>query len=85
MADISNLGANALAVELGRKIEADRKAKGYTQKDLAAGLELTQAAVCRWESGDNYPTIGNLRRLANVFGWDQDTFLRFALREETAA
>lgn len=85
MADISKLGTNRLAVELGKKIETDRKSKGFTQKDLAEGLDITPAAVCRWESGDNYPTIPNLKRLANVFGWDQGTFLRFALREEQAA
>lgn len=85
MPDIAKLGANPLAVELGHKIETDRKAKGFTQKDLADGLNLTQAAVCRWESGDNYPTIGNLKRLARVFAWDDDTFLRFALRDEDAA
>lgn len=79
------LGNDPLAIELGRRIEADRLRKNWSQTDLAQGMDLSQGAVCKWEAGRNFPTVRNLRRLARLFGWDDATFHRYALREEDAA
>lgn len=74
-----------LADELGKRIAADRREKNMTQNDLAERLGLSQGAVGRWESGDNYPALANLKRLRTILGWDRDTYLRYALRGEDAA
>lgn len=79
------LGNDPLAIELGKRIAADREAKGWTQADLAKGFDLSQGAICKWEAGSNWPKLHNLKRLANTFGWDEDTFLRYALRDKEAA
>ena len=79
------LGNDPLAIELGQRIEKDRIRKGWTQAELAKGLNLSQGAVCKWEAGTNFPTLSNLRRLALLFAWEEPTFLRYALRREDGA
>lgn len=85
MPDTNALGNDPLAIELGNLIEKSRALKGWNQKSLADGLDVSQAAVSKWECGDRYPKIGHLRKLANVFQWDDETFLKYALRDQAAA
>lgn len=39
------------ATKIGRFIEAERRAKGWTQRQLADKLQLTDKAISRWETG----------------------------------
>lgn len=50
------------------KIAEVRKAKGFTQQDLADALGLTQGAVAHWESGRRQPPLAMLRRIAEALG-----------------
>ena len=43
-----------------------RKEKGFTQKELADKLNVSDKAVSRWETGKNYPDIETLQKLATV-------------------
>lgn len=50
--------------QFGRFIAEQRKAKGYTQKELAEKLAVTDKAISRWENGHGYPDIALLEPLA---------------------
>ena len=49
----------------GNKIKELRNKKGFTQKQLAEKLFVTDKAVSKWERGINYPDIALLDRIAN--------------------
>lgn len=50
--------------QFGKFIAEQRKAKGYTQKELAEKLSVTDKAISRWENGHGYPDIVLLEPLA---------------------
>lgn len=54
--------------EMGLRIAAARRAKGFTQKQLAQRLAVTDKAVSKWERGSNYPDIELLGPLAAELG-----------------
>lgn len=56
------------ALETGRRIQALRKRNGWTQKDLAERLCVTDKSVSKWERGLNYPDIAILEPLAKTLG-----------------
>ncbi len=55
-------------MEIGRRIAALRKKRQLTQKDLAAGLNVTDKAVSKWERGLCCPDIVLLPTLAALLG-----------------
>lgn len=50
--------------QFGKFVAEQRKAKGYTQKELAEKLGVTDKAISRWENGHGYPDIVLLEPLA---------------------
>ena len=52
----------------GEKIASLRKAKGMTQAELGAELNVTFQAVSKWERGESYPDFDTMSRLAKLFG-----------------
>lgn len=50
--------------QFGKFIVEQRKAKGYTQKELADRLGVTDKAISRWENGHGYPDISLIEPLA---------------------
>lgn len=52
--------------DFGKAIVKLRKEKGFTQKELADKLNVSDKAVSRWETGKNYPDIETLQQLAVV-------------------
>ena len=54
---------------IGLKIKSLRKNIGWTQKDLASALKVSQQVVSRWERGDmTNPTLETLEKIAEVTG-----------------
>ena len=53
-------------VETGKRIQHLRKAHGWTQKELAQRLCVTDKSVSKWERGLNYPDMAMLEPLANT-------------------
>ena len=53
---------------IGKMIAALRKAKGWTQVDLAEKLNISDKAVSKWESEAGYPEITMFPKLADLFG-----------------
>lgn len=54
------------STKIGRFIGAERRAKGWTQRQLADKLQLTDKAISRWETGKGLPDVSLLLPLANV-------------------
>ena len=62
-------------MNIGHKIQEQRKQKGITQEELAAELGVTAAAVSKWENGYTQPDIFMLCALADFFGVTTDELL----------
>lgn len=52
----------------GRLIAELRKQKGFTQKELAEKLMVTDKAISRWETGKGLPDTSLLKPLGDVLG-----------------
>lgn len=50
----------------GKKISDLRKQKGWTQKQLAEQLHVTDKAVSKWERGLNFPDLTTMEPLAEL-------------------
>lgn len=50
--------------EIGSKISAIRKERGWTQKGLAEKLHVSDKTVSKWETGTHFPDIAILEDLA---------------------
>jgi len=55
-------------IQVGLKIANYRKEKGFTQKDLAEKLGVTDKSVSKWETGVNFPDVAILETLAEELG-----------------
>lgn len=69
--------------QFGRFIAGQRKAKGYTQKELAEKLGVTDKAISRWENGHGYPDIVLLEPLAEELEISIVELMHSQLRKDT--
>ena len=60
---------------LGRRIAALRKARGWTQEQLAEKIGISPQAVSKWENDLSCPDISTLPLLADLFGVSTDELL----------
>lgn len=61
--------------KIGHAIAYLRKRAGYTQKDLADRIGVSDKAVSKWERGLGLPEIGYLRKLSILLDTDTDSLL----------
>lgn len=61
--------------KVGKAIAYLRKRAGYTQKDLADRIGISDKAVSKWERGLGLPEIGYLRKLSILLETDSDSLL----------
>ena len=54
--------------KMGELIREARKEKGFTQKDVAERLGITDRAVSKWERGICAPDIAYIEELAEMLG-----------------
>lgn len=59
-----------IAKHIGQLIREARKAKGVTQTELAEKLNISQAAVNRYEAGTQNLTIDTIQKIATALGSD---------------
>lgn len=62
-------------MDIGKKIANLRKERGFTQKELADFLNISDKAVSRWESGLGNPDTDLLPKIAKLFGVTTDYLL----------
>ena len=55
-------------VRIGRFIAGERKKKGWTQKQLAEKLEISDKTVSKWECGNGFPEVSLLLPLCGELG-----------------
>ncbi|MDW3212725.1 MAG: helix-turn-helix transcriptional regulator [Ilumatobacteraceae bacterium] len=58
--------ATRLAIEVGDQVRTAREAAGLTQRELAARMGTSQAAVARLEAGGTGATLTSLQKVAGA-------------------
>lgn len=61
--------------KIGSVISENRKAKGFTQSELAEKLNISFQAVSNWECGNTLPDLSNILELSKLFGISIDALL----------
>ena len=61
---------------MGEKILNMRKARGWSQEELADRVGVTRQAVSRWESGSAKPDADKIVAICDLFGVSTDYLLR---------
>ena len=62
-------------VKIGKFISDERKAKGYTQKQLSELLGISDKTISKWECGETYPDIDKCDKLAKYYGVTIDSLV----------
>ena len=52
----------------GEKLQALRKARGWSQEELATQINVSRQALSKWESGASVPDTENVIALSRLFG-----------------
>ncbi|MCG1009755.1 helix-turn-helix transcriptional regulator [Salinicoccus sp. ID82-1] len=65
-------------INVGQSILSNRKRIGYTQSDIAVFLNISKAAVSKWEKGHSLPEINYLARLAVLFDTTLDELVSYS-------
>ena len=66
-----------MKINIGANIKRLRGEKGVTQEQLAEAMNVTCAAVSKWERGETYPDITALQPLAYYFGVSLDELMGY--------
>ena len=66
-----------MELKIGTNIKRLRTAKNLTQEQLSAAMNVTCAAVSKWERGESFPDITLLQPLAYYFGVTLDELMGF--------
>jgi transcriptional regulator with XRE-family HTH domain len=74
-----------LHMTLGEKILTLRKARGWSQEELAGRIGVTRQALSRWESDAAVPDTVNVVELSDLFGVSCDYLLREKRTEDQPA
>ena len=67
----------------GENLKAMRKAKGYTQEELAIKINVVRQTVSKWEKGLSVPDADVLSRIAEVLDTKVSVLLGGTITEET--
>ena len=59
----------------GQRFARFRKAKGFTQDDIANKVNVSSQAVSKWENDINMPDVGILLNLGDILGVTTDELL----------
>ena len=62
----------------GERICRLRMARGLSQEELAAELQVSRQSVSKWETGSSVPELDKLLRLSEVFGVTLDELVKGA-------
>ena len=59
----------------GEKLQELRKARGWSQEELAGQIHVSRQALSKWESGGAVPDTENIIALSRLFGVTTDYLL----------
>lgn len=62
-------------VNIGERITSLRKAKNWSQEDLATKIDASRVMIGKYERGDNLPSVEVIVKLANAFEVSVDCLL----------
>ena len=62
------LASARVAIDVGEKVRKAREAAGLSQRELAARMSTSQAAVARLEAGGTSATLATLQEAASALG-----------------
>lgn len=68
-------------IKIGLFLQALRKAKGYTQQELADYLNLSNKTISKWECGQGIPDVSTLIVLAEFYEVSVDEILNGQIKE----
>ena len=74
-----------MQTKISEKIIELRKSANLTQQQLAAAVNVTAAAVSKWETGVSVPDVETLYALADFFEVSMDTLLCYTPKVTRAA
>lgn len=63
-----------MKTELKDRLRELRKARGYSQQDIARELNISRQAISKWENGKSYPDLDNLILLSTFYDVPLDHF-----------
>lgn len=66
----------------GENLKTIRKAKGYTQEELAIKIHVVRQTISKWEKGLSVPDADILSKLADVLEVDVSKLLGSEIKEE---
>lgn len=66
-----------MKITIGANIKSLRQKKGITQEELSAAMNVSSAAVSKWERDETYPDITMLQPLAYYFGVTIDELMGY--------
>jgi len=72
------------ANDLSARIQALRKERGISQKELGAMLGVSNKAVSKWENGESLPKTATILKMAELFGWNVSELMGGEETEKTA-
>lgn len=55
---------------IAEQILEQRKISGLTQRQICYDLGLDESAVSRWERGLNSPSVNDLNKMCDLYGWE---------------
>lgn len=70
-------GGIIMEITIGTNIKRLRTARNITQEQLSDAMNVTCAAVSKWERGETYPDISLLQPLAYFFGVTLDELMGY--------
>lgn len=56
--------------KFGEQLSAARKAKKYTQEQLAEKLSISRTNISRWESGKMMPDLDTIKQLSRILEYN---------------
>lgn len=63
-------------MEIGEQIKERRKQLGWTQKEIAEKINVSDKTVSSWETGRTYPELSLLVELSDLFNISMDELLK---------
>lgn len=62
-------------IDFGKRVKSFRLGRGYSQKEIALRIGISEQAVSKWENGECLPDVYNLKLLAQILRTSVDNLL----------